>query len=203
MQPEILIADDHSMIRKGLKLLLQIQLGYKQITEVSSCNTLMSELVKKRFTHLVLDIILSDGSSLEIIPNIRRVYPNMKILIFSMQPSEVYGEAVKQYGIYHYLHKSLPEEEAIKLISHFIKDDNNNNNNQHSNFPHNPFAALTLRELEILHYLLKGAGSKEIGDILNLKTNTVSTMKARILEKTKSSNLMQLVELAALYNVNF
>ncbi|MEX0636892.1 MAG: response regulator, partial [Ferruginibacter sp.] len=92
MQPEILIADDHSMIRKGLKLLLQIQLGYQQITEVGSCSGLMNELVKKKYSHLILDIILSDGNSLEIIPNIRRVYPDLKILIFSMQPSEVYGE---------------------------------------------------------------------------------------------------------------
>ncbi len=94
MQPRILIADDHSMIRKGLKLHMQLTLGYKDIQEVATCNELMMELVKNKYTHLVLDIILSDGSTLEVIPNIRRVYPDLKILVFSMQPAEIYGEQV-------------------------------------------------------------------------------------------------------------
>lgn len=103
MQPKILIADDHSMIRKGLKLQIQLSLGYQDIFEVATCNDLMKELVKKKYTHLVLDIILSDGSTLEVIPNIRRVYPDLHILVFSMQPAEIYGEALKQYGINYYL----------------------------------------------------------------------------------------------------
>src|ERR1700750_2688446 len=98
MQPNILIADDHSMIRKGLKLYMQLTLGYNNITEVGNCNELMNELVKRKYTHLVLAIILSGGSTLEMIPNIRRVYPGLNILVFSMQPAEVYGEALKQYG---------------------------------------------------------------------------------------------------------
>ena len=99
MQPKILIADDHSMIRKGLKLHMQLTLGYNDIHEVATCNELMNELVKNKYTHVILDIILSDGSTLEVIPNIRRVYPALNILIFSMQPAEIYGEALKQYGI--------------------------------------------------------------------------------------------------------
>src|ERR1700730_17319044 len=70
MQPQILLADDHSMIRKGLKLLLQLHLSFTEVSEVVSCNELMKELSKKKYTHLVLDIILSDGSTLEILPTI-------------------------------------------------------------------------------------------------------------------------------------
>ena len=107
MQPNILLADDHSIIRNGLKLYIQFNLGYTDVSEVSSCNGLMSELVKKKYTHLILDIILTDGSTLEVIPNIRKVYPNLNIMIFSMQPMEVYGEALKQYGINYYLSKTV------------------------------------------------------------------------------------------------
>jgi len=103
MQPSILIADDHSMIRKGLKLYMQLNLGYSDIHEAGTCAELMKEFVKNKYTHLVLDIILSDGSTLEVIPNIRRVYPNLNVMVFSMQPAEVYGEALKQYGINYYL----------------------------------------------------------------------------------------------------
>ncbi len=57
--------------------------------------------------------------------------------------------------------------------------------------------------LEILHYILKGSGTKEIAETLNLKMNTVSTMKNRIYEKTNAGNIKELIELATLYNVNY
>lgn len=202
MQPKILIADDHSMIRKGLKLHMQLTLGYTDIEEVSTCNGLMKELVKNKYTHLVLDIILSDGSTLEVIPNIRRVYPDLHILVFSMQPAEIYGEALKQYGINYYLSKSVGDEEIISILQKFLLNETvvRKNNIQHQD---NPFKTLAPRELEILHYVLKGSGTKEIAETLNLKMNTVSTMKTRIYDKTNAGNIKELMELATLYNVNY
>lgn len=202
MQPKILIADDHSMIRKGLKLHMQLTLGYTDIEEVATCNGLMKELVKNKYTHLVLDIILSDGSTLEVIPNIRRVYPDLHILVFSMQPAEIYGEALKQYGINYYLSKSVGDEEIISILQKFLLNETvvRKNNIQHQD---NPFKTLAPRELEILHYVLKGSGTKEIAETLNLKMNTVSTMKTRIYDKTNAGNIKELMELATLYNVNY
>jgi DNA-binding NarL/FixJ family response regulator len=202
MEPHLLLADDHSMIRKGLKLYLQLNLGYTDVQEVDSCNGLMKELVKKKYTHLVLDIILSDGSTLEVIPNIRRVYPNLHILIFSMQPAEIYGEAVKQFGINYYLSKSAGEEEILQMLKKFVQNETPLKNNH---LPHqdNPFKMLAPRELEILHYVLNGIGTKEIAETLNLKMNTVSTLKSRIFEKTSAGNIKELLELATLYNVNY
>ena len=203
MHPEILIADDHSMIRKGLKLYMQMNLGYSEINEVGSCNELMSELVKKKYTHLVLDIILSDGSTLEVIPNIKRVYPDLQILIFSMQPAEIYGEALKQYGIYFYLSKSAGEEEIINVLQKFLKNELPASKTGTLKHIDNPFTSLAPRELEILHYVLKGIGTKDIAETLNLKMNTVSTIKTRIYEKTNAGNIKELMELATLYNVNY
>jgi two-component system, NarL family, invasion response regulator UvrY len=203
MQPSILIADDHSMIRKGLKLFMQLNLGYNDIQEVSTCNELMKELVKKKYTHLILDIILSDGNTLEVIPNIRRVYPEMNIMIFSMQPAEIYGQAVKQYGINHYLSKSLGEEEINQVMQQFLQNEVPLRKIPVLQNHDNPFSALAPRELEILHYVLKGTGTKEIGETLNLKMNTVSTIKNRIYEKTNAGNIKELMELATLYNVNY
>ena len=201
--PRILIADDHSMIRKGLKLYLQVDLGYSDIQEVGNCNELMKELIRKKFTHLILDIILSDGSTLEVIPNICRVYPDLKILVFSMQPTEIYGEALKQYGIKYYISKTSSEEEILKALNSFLKNENPPMRPSGITHNDNPFTSLAPRELEILHYLLKGLGTKEIAESLNLKMNTVSTMKTRIFEKTNADNIKELIELATLYNVNF
>ncbi|MEQ1676139.1 MAG: response regulator transcription factor [Chitinophagaceae bacterium] len=203
MQPKILIADDHSMIRKGLKLQIQLTLGYADIEEVATCNDLMKELVKKKYTHLILDIILSDGNTLEIIPNIRRVYPDLSILVFSMQPAEIYGEAVKQYGIRQYLSKSVGEEEITQVINKFLQNEEPSRKSPLLQNHENPFSTLAPRELEILHYILKGIGTKEIGETLNLKMNTVSTIKTRIFEKTNAGNIKELMELATLYNVNY
>lgn len=202
MQPKILIADDHSMIRKGLKLHMQLTLGYTDLHEVATCNELMRELVKNKYTHLVLDIILSDGSTLEVIPNIRRVYPDLHILVFSMQPPEIYGEALKQYGINYYMSKAVGEEEMIQILRKFLHNEEPVRQ-QHIQHHDNPFSTLAPRELEILHYVLKGIGTKEIAETLNLKMNTISTIKTRIFEKTTAGNIKELMELATLYNVNY
>ncbi|TMI69598.1 MAG: response regulator transcription factor [Bacteroidetes bacterium] len=203
MQPSILIADDHSMIRKGLKLFMQVNLGFSDVHEVASCNELMKELVKKKYTHLVLDIIFPDGSTLEIIPNIRRVYPELSIMVFSMQPAEIYGEAVKQYGINYYMSKSVGEEEMLHLLQRFIQNEAPLRKTPVLQNNENPFSTLAPRELEILHYVLKGMGTKEIGETLNLKMSTISTIKNRIFEKTSAGNIKELIELASLYNVNY
>ena len=191
------------MIRKGLKLLLQLHLGYTDIQEVPSCSELMKELIKKRYTHLVLDILFSDGSTLEILPNIRRLYPEMRVMVFSMQPAEVYGVALRQYGIQHYLSKTTPEEDTIRVLRHFLNNEQPFRELAGIRHPNNPFSALAPRELEILHYVLKGMGTKEIAAVLNVKMNTISTVKNRIFEKTATANLKELLELATLYNVNY
>jgi two-component system invasion response regulator UvrY len=203
METRVLIADDHSMIRKGLKLYMQINLGYSDIHEASSCSELMKALVDKKYTHLILDIILSDGSTLEVIPNIRRVYPNLNIMVFSMQPPEVYGEALKQYGIRYYLSKSVGEEEILSVLRQFMNNRASEPRNASYSFKDNPFSTLAPRELEILHYVLKGMGTKKIAEILNLRMNTISTIKTRIYEKTNAGNIKELLELASLYNVNY
>ena len=203
MQPQILLADDHSMIRKGLKLLLQSHLSFTDVQEVASCNELMKELTRKKYTHLVLDIILSDGSTLEVLPNIRNLYPELRIMVFSMQPAEVYGKALRQYGIDLYLPKTTPEEETLRLLSRFLQNEQPGRDQAAVKYPINPFSALSTRELEILHYVLKGLGTKEIADNLNVKMNTISTVKNRIFEKTVTHNLKELIELATLYNVNY
>jgi two-component system, NarL family, invasion response regulator UvrY len=190
------------MIRKGLKIYLQVILGNKQVDESSSCTELMSALHRKPYTHLILDIILGDGSALEVIPTIRNLYPELKMLIFSMQAPEVYGEALKQYGIYNYLPKSAAEEEILSVLNKFLNNQQVSTTINRQQPSGNPFSALSTRELEVLHYLLKGVGTKEISEHLDLKMNTISTLKNRIHAKTNTSNMKHLMELAAMFSIN-
>ncbi len=202
-KPAILIADDHSLIRKGMKMLLQLHFGFTDVVEVGSCNALMNELVRRPYTHLILDLVLPDGTSMEVLPNIQSVYPRLQILIFSMQPAEVYGEALKKYNIVHYLHKSAAEEQAVASLQAFFQQTSTREEAPPASHASTPFSSLTPRELEVLHYQLKGWKTKAISEALNLKMNTVSTLKKRIYEKTRTENLRQLLDLASLYKVNF
>ena len=191
------------MIRKGLKLYLKMNLGFSEVTETASCHELMTALKKDKYTHLILDIILSDGSSLEVIPTIRKLYPKLSIMVFSMQPQEVYGEALKQYGVMYYLNKTAGESEILKMLNQFLHNDQAVPELQGKIQQQNPFSSLTPRELEVMHYILQGLGTKETADLLNITMSTVSTLKNRIFEKSNSSNLKELLELATLYNVNY
>jgi two-component system invasion response regulator UvrY len=199
----VLIADDHSIIRKGLKLFLQMYNENSIIHEVGTCNDLMKELIKNKYTHLILDIIMPDGNTLEVIPNIRKVYPELQIMIFSMQPPEIYADALKQYGITNYMSKSLEEDQIIEGLSKFMSNQPAVSMIGKTITPLNPFSQLAPRELEILHYVLRGLRTKEIGDTLNLKMSTISTIKHRIFEKTGAGNFKELLELASLYNLNY
>lgn len=203
MEPKILLADDHSMICKAIKLILELNFGYTDVRGVATCSDMMKELNKKIYTHLVLDINLSDGSTLEVLPNIQMLYPQLKILVFSMQPAEVYGEVLKkQYGLSHYISKTASEEETTAQIRKFFQNNTPHEKGVPPGDPYNPFVKLSAREFEVLHYMLQGLSGNDISRNLNLKHNTISTLKSRIFEKTRTSNVLQLKELATLYNVS-
>lgn len=199
---EILLSDDHTMIRKGLRLLLELHLGFKQIAEVATCNALLKMLAKKEFSHAILDIILPDGNTLEIIPTIRSLYPKLQILVFSMQPAVIYEKAVKQYNIGYYISKDLPEEDTLRLLQKFLYNETPPKPESWDEKRDNPFSRLSPRELEVLHYVLKGMSTNEIAHTLNLKITTISTHKREIFDKTQTSNWKGLNDLAMLHNVN-
>ena len=191
------------MIRRGITLLIQMEIGDYTVFEADSCSKVMAHLNNNYITHLILDIIFADGSSLEILPNIKKLYPSLKILIFSMQPPEIHGEAFKQNDITYYLSKASDNDTVIKVLTNFL---NNNKNIEESNqmiSGINPFKSLSSRELQILHYMLNGFGTKQISETLNLKMNSVSTLKKRIYDKTESANFKALIDLCTLYKINY
>jgi DNA-binding NarL/FixJ family response regulator len=201
MQKRILIADDHPMVRKGLIALLDTHFGIAGISEACSCNETMRKLMKAEYSHLILDMVLTDGTILEILPNIAGLYPRSSILIFSMQPQAIYQRVLNHYGIYHYLSKTLPEESIAHHLCRFLNNELAVPRATDTQIRDNPFSLLTARELEVLHYVLKGMGSNEIGNILNIKYNTVSTARSHIHEKSRTKNITELFELAARHNV--
>ena len=201
METKVLIADDHSIVRMGLGSLIK-QLNVSVVDEVANCADLMAQLNAETYTHLILDLIMPDGNALEMIENINRLYPDLSILIHSMQPIEVYGKILKKYKVHSYLYKGVSESEIKKHIESFIKLEDLPFSKQFDK-DNNPFSSLAVRELEVLHYLLNGYRTKEISTTLGLKMNTISTIKAVIFDKVKAENFTHLLQLAHVHQISY
>ncbi|GAB2657290.1 response regulator transcription factor [Flavihumibacter cheonanensis] len=200
-EPKLLIADDHGMIRRGLCMLIQGDIGEIELAEADSLSSVMSKLRKEQFTHLLLDVLFADGNALEILPNINQLYPALKIMLFSMQPVTLHTRALQSLNIYGVLSKASDNDTVIRVLTDFL-----NSASTSLEMPvvaTNPFQELTVRELQILHHLLNGMGTKQIADTLNIKMNSVSTLKKRIYEKTATNSYKALVDLCTLYKINF
>jgi len=201
MEPKILIADDHSIVKMGLTAILN-KMGAKQIDTVSNIAELKAALTSNIYTHLVLDIIMPDGNSLELIEHINTTQPSLSILVHSMQPVEVYGKISSKFQIHSYLHKGASESEIHYQLELFIKNQPLQLKKKLDDTI-NPFSTLAVRELEILHYLLNGHRTKEIATNLGLKMNTVSTIKSNIFEKVKANSFTHLLQLAHVHQISY
>ena len=201
MEVKVLVAEDHSIVKMGLTAILnKLQVG--TVGEVSTCTELMSELSTNTYSHLILDIILPDGNSLEYIEAINEKYPHLSILVHSMQPIDVYGKIINKFTIHSYLYKGASESEINYHLELFIKNQPLTIKKKIEDTG-NPFSTLAVRELEVLHYLLNGYRTKEIANLLGLKMNTVSTIKSNIFDKVKVDSFTQLLQLAHVHQISY
>ena len=186
------------MTLKGIRLLVEHQIGKAMIREVGTCRALMKELGATEFSHLILDIMLADGSALEVIPTIRNLYPQLEIMIFSGQPAGLYKRALMRYRIDYILSKGMPEKETLELLRQFLYNEKRPCQTVSKD---QPFLGMPAREIDVLHYLLKGWRTNQIAETLNLSVSTISTLKARIFERTQTSNIKELMDLAVIHQV--
>ncbi len=201
MEVNVLVAEDHSIVKMGLISILN-GMGVQKIETASTCEALNQAIENQSYTHLILDIILPDGNTLEYIETINEKYPDMSILVHSMQPIEVYGKISNKFKIHSYLHKGASESEINYHLELFIKNQPLSIKKKNEDTG-NPFSTLAVRELEILHYLLNGYRTKEIANLLGLKMNTVSTIKSNIFEKVKADSFTHLLQLAHVHQISY
>ena len=201
METKVLVVEDHSIVKMGLTAILN-KLKVQEIGDVSTCADLMNELATNDYSHLILDIILPDGNTLEYIETINEKYPHLSILVHSMQPEEVYGKISNKFNIHSYLHKGASESEINYHLELFIKNQPLAIKKKIEDTS-NPFSTLAVRELEILHYLLNGYRTKEIANLLGLKMNTVSTIKSNIFDKVKADSFTHLLQLAHVHQISY
>jgi DNA-binding NarL/FixJ family response regulator len=203
----ILIADDHTIVRQGISLVVKELFSNAIIHTAGSFKDTLKIVKETKLDLLILDINFPDGNSINIIPEIKNIQPELKILIFTAYDESIYAMRYLNAGVSGYLNKGCSEEEmkhAIKsmvstgkYVTQTIKD--RILDSYISKTPINPLEKLSNREVEVARLLIKGYGNLEISELLQIKKTTVSTFKNRVFEKLEIDNLASLIELFQLY----
>jgi two-component system invasion response regulator UvrY len=185
----IIIADDHPIVRKGLKLILEESSNIKVEDEAESGEELLHKLSQKKFDLVLLDISMPGRSGLDILKQIKLEKKNLPVLILSIHPEEQYAIRAIKAGASGYLTKDSAPEELINAINKVIRGKKYISTTLaekiavelDDNFEKPHHKKLSDREYEIMCLLCSGLTISEIGKKLNLSIKTISTYKARIL----------------------
>jgi DNA-binding NarL/FixJ family response regulator len=206
---KIIIADDHSIVRRGVVMLLK-RLGIKQeVVETSTFEGVL-EICKHVDPELiVLDINLPGGNSSKMISDILEHRPHSKILVFTSYEEDVYAEAFLQLGALGYVNKLSSEEDIEAAIQTtlasktyisdaFAQKLKERRPGQSTNL----IKSLSERELEIGRLMAEGKGNLDITQKLGLKASTISTYKQRIFFKLNVGNIADLIAVFKKYDVS-
>lgn len=207
----ILVADDHSVVRQGIALLLKELVKEPTIYHAASYRETLERITAvDRLDYLFLDINFPDGNSTRIVQEIREVMPDVRILIFSALEEDIYALRYLNSGANGFLSKMANDEELRYAVKYFLENGKYISShikekiidNYMHKIPINPLDQLSDRELEIARLLIKGFGNLEISILKELQKTTVSTYKKRIFEKLSIDNLPALIEIFNSYDTD-
>lgn len=197
LTPNILIADDHAIIRNGLEMLLS-SIG-KQFSFFQASNKveIFDNLKENTIDLIVLDLNFEEGNAITWIKEIKTVFPEVKIIIFSSFDESVYKNRVLSLGANAFISKLCMPEEIILAFEHTLFEDEIvlKIKKFHKSNKTSLLHVLSNREMEIALLMVKGVANLEISNILTLKKSTVSTYKQRIYDKLNVSSVAGLIEI--------
>jgi len=187
----ILIADDHSVVRKGLRQILLEEFLAAHIGEAVDGDDLFAKVLKEVWDIVITDISMPGRSGLEILQQIRQHYPKLPILVLSVHPEDQYAIRVMKSGASGYLNKDSAPEELVKAVHRLLLGKKyitpsvaeklaETLDHDPDRLPHE---FLSDREFEVMLLLAGGAPVSEIAGKLSLSPTTVSTYRATILTK--------------------
>jgi two-component system, NarL family, invasion response regulator UvrY len=200
----ILIADDHAVVRRGLRQILSESFPRALFGEVASAQELLSKIQEQKWSLLTLDIGLPDRSGLDLLRDLRQSYPRLPVLILSVHPESQYARRVLKAGAAGYLSKdTIPFELAEaarkvlkggRYVSPALAEQLATDLTMEGK--KTPYDTLSDRELEVLRMIGLGKTITQIAEALFLSPKTVSIYRARILEKTDMTTTGQLIRYA-------
>lgn len=187
----ILIADDHSVVRKGLRQILLDEFLAADIAEVADADELFSRVLKEQWDVVITDISMPGRTGLEVLQQIRHLYPKLPILVLSIHPEDQYAIRVMKTGASGYLNKDLAPEELVKAVHRVLLGKKyitpslaeklaETLDQDAEKLPHE---FLSDREFEVMRLLAAGSPVSEIAEKLSLSPTTISTYRSRVLTK--------------------
>jgi DNA-binding NarL/FixJ family response regulator len=187
----VLIADDHSLIREGIKKIISTESDINVAGETSNPFEVIDLLNKLKCNVTILDVSMPGKSGLELIKEIKTAGIDTKILMMTMMPEEQFARRSLKAGASGYLTKDTASEEIITAIRRIASGRKYVSNSLAEKLADDldetldkkPFEILSDREFEILRMFASGKQQSEIANELNLSPSTVNTYRSRILEK--------------------
>jgi DNA-binding NarL/FixJ family response regulator len=200
----ILIADDHSIFRRGLKDLLSDGLGAVTIGECSNAFDLLQLLKQKKWDVVILDIGMPGTTGTDALIQVKRHRPSLPVIMLSMHPEDQYAVRMFKAGANAYLTKASAPEELVVAIKKVLDGGNYVSPSLGEKLVHlfhrgeeqPAHELLSDREFEVMRLLSSGRTVSQIAETMNLGTTTVSTYRARILEKLHLKNNAELMRYA-------
>ena len=205
----ILIADDHAVVRRGLKEILADSLPGTAFSEAGNGDEVLSQLGKSTIALLVLDINMPGRSGLDVLRDVKHTYPRLPVIILSVHPEDQYAVRCLRAGAAAYIYKdSAPEELAIatkkilgggRYISASLAEKLIANLDEPSDKPIHEL--LSDREHEVLRMIVAGVPLTEIGEKLHVSVKTISSYRARIMEKMQMKSNAELTRYAMTHDL--
>lgn len=187
----ILIADDHTIVRKGLRQILLDEFSTAEITEVADAEALIQKVMSAEWDVVVSDLSMPGRSGLDALQQIKLSHPNLPVLILSIHPEEQYALRALKSGASGYLSKDTAPDELVKAVQKVLLGKKYISqaiaeklaNTFSSNSPLNSHENLSDREFDVMKLLANGKSVSEISEMLSLSVTTVSTYRARVMVK--------------------
>jgi DNA-binding NarL/FixJ family response regulator len=198
----VLIADDHPVLRRGLIQLMEESLSVSGIYETGKGCDVLPILRKNHVDVLILDISLPDKDGMIVLAEVKQEFPDLPVLILSIQPETQYAARALRLGAAGCLNKATVPEELVRAIrqvargEHYMNEATSTILLESIRHPGTalPHELLSERETQVMLSIASGKTLSEIADELYISVKTVSTYRSRLLEKMNLKNNAQLTQ---------
>ena len=201
---KVIIADNHPIIRMGVKHVLEAASGIQVIDDVATTEELFEKLDKVTPDVVMLEMDIPEVNGIAALRKIKKEFPDVKVLMYSGQSEDVYALSTIRAGAFGYLSKASDIDYLISAVRKVAEGNMFITNelaqrlafDEGTQKPRRFFRKLSSREVEVLKLLASGKRNKDVALGLNLNEKTVSTYKARLMKKLNVDNMVDLLQQA-------
>ena len=200
----VLIADDHAILRRGLKEILVRELADSVFGEAKDAQEVIERTKRDDWDLVILDITMPGRSGLDVLRDIKALRPKLPVLILSMHSEAQYGKRILRAGASGFMNKESAPEELIKAVQKVLAGGRYVSQalaerlalDLNDEVRHDAQETLSHREFEVLRMIALGKTISQIAEELHLSVSTVSTHRARILQKMEMTTTAELMRYA-------